>query len=94
MTARRRWGRRMRAVGGERTPPRVGAIYTDVEVGSARKGAPRRRVLTKEEDEAPAGSGGALSPLDLAATGHRGAEAEACEAAWEGQKTAAQERLA
>lgn len=33
--------------------------------------APRRRGLAKEEDEAPAGSGGALSPPDLAATGAR-----------------------
>ena len=44
MTARRRWGRRMRAAGGERTLPRVGAIYADVEVGSAGKGAPPRPI--------------------------------------------------
>ena len=34
-------------------------------------GPPRCRVLAKEEEEAPAGSGGALSPPDLAATGAR-----------------------
>jgi len=32
---------------------------------------PRRSALAKGEDEAPAGSGGALSPPDLAATGAR-----------------------
>ena len=34
----------MRAAGGERTPPRVGAICADVEVGSTGKGAPPRPI--------------------------------------------------
>ena len=57
----------MRAAGGERTPPHVGAICADVEVGSAGKGAPPRPIdrvrpqLTGRGEGATTGGGGAAT---------------------------------